>query len=128
MRARLFALLASCTCAQHIDLGTDDAGPPPEGTLALHGTVCAPPADAVGFPLKVIAVVQNSTAMCVADPPGAQTSGTFCNMVPVPPGVTQPWRVRALKLLAAQLESQPSASLAIVSFDTRVNAGSFGPP
>ena len=73
-------MLACCSCTQQVDLGTNDAGPPPQGVLALSGRVCPPVPDPLGFPVKVVAVVQTSGSMCVADPPG-DNGGSFCNQI-----------------------------------------------
>jgi hypothetical protein len=127
VRTLALALFVSCTCTQHVDLGTDDAGPPPEGIVSLTGRVCPPAREPGGFPIKVVAVVQNSAAMCVADGPGSQVSGSFCSSVPQPPNPT-PWRVRALHQLINQLAPMSNASLAVVAFDSSPHPAMFAAP
>src|SRR5580698_8113704 len=68
--------------------------------LTLQGQVCTAPPDPGGFPVKVVFIVDQSGSMCVSDPPGSQPGGLFCQFLPqgvVPPGVTEPGRVRAIK-------------------------------
>ncbi len=72
--------------------------------------------------MKVVLVIDQSGSMCVSDPPGAQEGSGFCQQVAVvvPPGVTEPARVRALKRLVAQFRQQPNVELSIVPFETNV--------
>jgi N utilization substance protein A len=59
--------------------------------------------------------------MCISDPPGAQESTGFCQMyATIPPGVTQPARVRAVNRLIDQFEQQPNVQVALVPFETNV--------
>jgi hypothetical protein len=89
--------------------------------LALTGRVCTKPPDPSGFPVKVVFIVDQSGSMCVSDPPGSQESGGFCEMyATVPPGVTQPARVRALNQLIGQLSAQPNVQMAVVPFESNV--------
>ena len=92
--------------------------------LTLAGRVCTAPPDPTGFPVKVVFVIDQSGSMCVSDPPGAQDSSGFCQQAEVqaivPPGVTEPGRVRALRRLVEQFSAQPNVSLAVVPFETNV--------
>jgi hypothetical protein len=89
--------------------------------LVLTGEVCTSPPDPSGFPVKVVLIVDQSGSMCISDPPGSQESSGFCQMYStVPPGVTQPGRVRALNRLLTQLERQPNVQVALVPFETNV--------
>jgi hypothetical protein len=90
--------------------------------LTLSGRVCTAPSNPTGFPVKVVIVIDQSGSMCVSDPPGAQEGSGFCQQVAVvvPPGVTEPARVRALKRLVAQFSQQPNVELSIVPFETNV--------
>jgi hypothetical protein len=91
--------------------------------LALTGRVCTSKPDATGFPVKVVLVVDQSGSMCVSDPPGSQESGGFCEMyATVPPGVTQPGRVRALNRLLDQFQTQRNVQVALVPFETNVKS------
>jgi hypothetical protein len=58
----------------------------------------------------------------VSDPPGAQEGSGFCQQVAVvvPPGVTEPARVRALRRLVDQFRQQPNVQISIVPFETNV--------
>jgi hypothetical protein len=90
--------------------------------LTLSGRVCTAPSNPAGFPVKVVIVIDQSGSMCVSDPPGAQEGSGFCQQVAVvvPPGVTEPARVRALKRLVAQFSAQPNVELSIAPFETNV--------
>jgi hypothetical protein len=92
--------------------------------LTLRGRVCSPPADPSGFPVKVVFIVDQSGSMCVSDPPGSQEGNGFCDRADIqaiiPPGVTQPARVRALTQLVQQLAGQPNVTVSVVPFETNV--------
>lgn len=89
--------------------------------LTISGEVCTSPPDPTGFPVKVVLIVDQSGSMCISDPPGSQESSGFCEMyATVPPGVTQPGRVRALNRLLDQFEQQPNVEVALVPFETNV--------
>src|SRR5882762_39075 len=71
-----------------------------DNRLILKGNVCTSPPDPTGFPVKVVLVVDQSGSMCISDPPGAQTQGSFCTtaLAPIAAGLPpQPARVRALE-------------------------------
>ncbi len=116
------APLASCSDAllepRPIERQSVDDG------LTLSGRVCTAPPDPSGFPVKVVFVIDQSGSMCVSDPPGAQETGGFCQQAAVtsiiPPGVTEPGRVRALRRLVEQFRTQPNVSVAVVPFETNV--------
>ena len=95
-----------------------------DNRLELNGRVCTSPPDPTGFPVKVVLVVDQSGSMCVSDPPGSQGSGGLCQSAAVtgiiPPGVTEPGRVRALRKLLQQFAPQPNVQVAIVPFHTNV--------
>ncbi|MBS1149913.1 MAG: mtsD [Myxococcaceae bacterium] len=94
-----------------------------DNRLTLTGTVCTDRPRPDGFPVKVVLVVDQSGSMCVSDPPGSQEVGGFCQQIAsrvVPPGVTEPARVRALKRLLAQFSTQSNVSVSLVPFETNV--------
>lgn len=94
-----------------------------DNRLTLTGTVCTERPRPDGFPVKVVLVVDQSGSMCVSDPPGSQEVGGFCQQIAslvVPPGVTEPARVRALKRLLQQFATQPNVSVSLVPFETNV--------
>ncbi|MEW6432825.1 MAG: VWA domain-containing protein [Myxococcota bacterium] len=113
------ALLASCSDVfiepkQKDVTNVDDR-------LTIAGEVCTSPPDPTGFPVKVVLIVDQSGSMCISDPPGSQESSGFCEMyATVPPGVTQPGRVRALNRLLDQFATQPNVEVALVPFETNV--------
>lgn len=90
--------------------------------LTLSGRICTARAVPTGFPVKVVLVIDQSGSMCVSDPPGSQEGSGFCQQVAavVPPGVTEPARVRALRRLVDQFGQQPNVQLSIVPFETNV--------
>ena len=92
--------------------------------LSLKGRVCTAPPDPTGFPVKVVIVIDQSGSMCVSDPPGSQEGSGFCERTDVrsiiPPGVTEPARVRALKRLVEGFSARPNVEVAIVPFETNV--------
>ncbi len=110
--------------------------------LTLRGEICTKPPDPTGFPVKVVLVTDLSGSMCISDPPGSQEGSGFCERADVqaiiPPGVTEPARVRALKRLIAQFRTQPNVQVSLVPFETNVKnpwpppngmeAGRFAPP
>jgi hypothetical protein len=106
------------------DINVDDK-------LAVSGRVCTSPPDPTGFPVKVVLIVDQSGSMCISDPPGSQESVGFCEMYStVPPGVTQPARVRAVNRLLQQFSSAPNVQVALVPFETNVKGvwpGALGP-
>ncbi|MFL5321547.1 MAG: cell-cell cohesion protein MtsD [Myxococcaceae bacterium] len=115
-------LLAGCTDAV--------VQPKPEAVnnvddrLTLAGRVCSDTPDPTGFPVKVVVIIDESGSMCVSDPPGSQEGSGFCEQAAVqaiiPPGVTEPARVRALRRLLQQFSTQPNVSVSIVPFETNV--------
>jgi hypothetical protein len=92
--------------------------------LTLKGRVCTERPDPSGFPVKVVLVIDQSGSMCVSDPPGSQEGSGFCQRTEVtriiPPGVTEPARVRALRRLIDQFEGQGNVQVSIVPFETNV--------
>jgi hypothetical protein len=96
--------------------------------LTLQGRVCTRPPNPSGFPVKVVVVIDESGSMCISDPPGSQLDSGFCQRAEVqaviPPGVTEPARVRALKRLVAQFRQVNAAGgnvqLAVAPFETNV--------
>ncbi len=90
--------------------------------LTLQGRVCTAPSNPTGFPVKVVLVIDQSGSMCVSDPPGSQEGSGFCEQVAVvvPPGVTEPARVRALRRLVDQFDDQPNVQISIAPFETNV--------
>ncbi len=92
-----------------------------DNRLAISGRVCTAPPDPSGFPVKVVMIIDQSGSMCISDPPGSQGSAGFCEMYStVPPGVTQPSRVRAANRLIDQFANQPNVQVALVPFETNV--------
>lgn len=118
----LATLLAACTDAFVEPVASEQSNL--DDRLTLKGRVCTSPPDPNGFPVKVVVIIDESGSMCVSDPPGAQESSGFCQRAEiqaiVPPGVTEPARVRALRRLVQQFSSQRNVQLAIVPFETNV--------
>lgn len=99
-----------------------------DNRLAIAGRVCTSPPDPRGFPVKVVMIVDQSGSMCISDPPGSQGSPGFCEMYgSVPPGITQPARVRAVNRLVDQFTQQPNVQVALIPFETNVK-GVWPPP
>lgn len=127
----LFALMCACSPRVTTIGGLPDAGPPT--TVTLSGRVCAQPIDPAGFPVKVVLLIDQSAATCVIDPPGAQTSGTFCGTVTpnLPHLPTVPARLRATTRLLDALTGS-NAQVALVPFETNLGAvypsSGFVPP
>lgn len=92
--------------------------------LTLKGRVCTDAPNPDGFPVKVVLVVDESGSMCVSDPPGSQEATGFCEQADVvkiiPPGVTEPARVRALRKLLQQFGGQRNVQVSVVPFETNV--------
>ncbi len=92
--------------------------------LTLKGRVCTERPSAAGFPVKVVLVIDQSGSMCVSDPPGSQEGSGFCQRTEItriiPPGVTEPARVRALRRLVQQFRGQGNVQVAIAPFETNV--------
>jgi len=92
--------------------------------LTLKGRVCTAVPDPTGFPVKVVFIIDESGSMCVSDPPGSQEGSSFCSRADiqaiVPPGVTEPARVRALRQLVNQFSTQPNVFVSVVPFETNV--------
>ncbi len=113
------AVLAACSDAniekrKVADINVDNR-------IAIAGRVCTSPPDPTGFPVKVVMIVDQSGSMCISDPPGSQGSPGFCEMYgSVPPGVTQPARVRAVNRLVDQFILQPNVQVALIPFETNV--------
>src|SRR5438067_278801 len=121
--ALLAALLAiACTDTQVQKLAANETNI--DDKLTLKGRVCTSPPDPTGFPVKVVVILDQSGSMCVSDPPGSQNGSGFCEQSAVqaivPPGVTEPARVRALRKLVDQFSAQPNVQMAIVPFETNV--------
>ncbi|MDP1826829.1 MAG: VWA domain-containing protein [Archangium sp.] len=119
--ASLLAALVAVGCSDALiekrqvqDINVDDK-------LAIAGRVCSSVPDPSGFPVKVVMIVDQSGSMCISDPPGSQGSPGFCEMYgTVPPGVTQPARVRAVNRLVDQFTAQPNVQVALIPFETNV--------
>jgi hypothetical protein len=95
--------------------------------LTLRGRVCASPPTTAGFPVKVLFIIDQSGSMCISDPPGSQGAAGFCEAAQaVPPGVTQPARVRALLRLLNTFQGSPNVEVGLVTFET--NAKKAFPP
>jgi hypothetical protein len=96
--------------------------------LTLQGRVCTRPPNPAGFPVKVVVVIDESGSMCISDPPGSQLDSGFCQRKEVvdiiPPGVTEPARVRALKRLVQQFREVNAQGgnvlLSVAPFETNV--------
>lgn len=93
--------------------------------LTIRGTACSKPPDITGFPVKVVLLIDKSGSMCISDPPGAQEQPGLCERLQgipgvIPPGTTEPARVRALRKLLQQFQQSPNVSVAIVPFETNV--------
>jgi hypothetical protein len=87
--------------------------------LTLRGRVCASPPTTAGFPVKVMMIIDQSGSMCVSDPPGAQSSGGFCQAAAANlPTVTTPARVRALNPLLDRFQNAPNVEVGLVTFET----------
>ncbi|WP_224242072.1 cell-cell cohesion protein MtsD [Hyalangium gracile] len=116
----LAASLAACTDSLVEPLSVEQTLQ--DDRLTLKGRVCTAPANPAGFPVKVVLVIDQSGSMCVSDPPGSQEGSGFCQQVAVvvPPGVTEPARVRALRRLVAQFRQQPNVQMSVVPFETNV--------
>jgi len=130
MMRPLFASLLVCALA-----GCSDAFLQPRSAdmnhvddrLSIAGHVCTTDPDPTGFPVKVVLIVDQSGSMCVSDPPGSQESTGFCEMYAVvPPGITQPARVRATLRLLDQFQNNSNVTVALVPFET--NVGLTWPP
>ncbi|MDY7226533.1 cell-cell cohesion protein MtsD [Hyalangium rubrum] len=116
----LSSLLITCTDTLVEPLSQEQSNL--DDRLTLQGRVCTAPANPSGFPVKVVLVIDQSGSMCVSDPPGSQEGTGFCEQVAVvvPPGVTEPARVRALRRLVAQFRQQPNVQISIAPFETNV--------
>lgn len=93
--------------------------------LTLTGRTCTRQPDPSGFPVKVLVLVDKSGSMCVSDPPGSQEMQGFCERVApavLPPGVTQPARVRALARLVDQFRGGSNVQIRIIPFETNLQA------
>jgi hypothetical protein len=96
--------------------------------LTLQGRVCTRPPNPAGFPVKVVVVIDESGSMCISDPPGSQLDSGFCQQAEVqaiiPPGVTEPARVRALKRLVQQFRQVNAqggnVQVSVAPFETNV--------
>lgn len=96
------------------DAGTEvvDAGPG-----------CTPASERGEWKMKFVLVVDQSAAMCIADPPGSQESNGFCEQAAAAAnvtGATVPSRVRSMNGFLTALQSRPEASAAVVPFETNV--------
>ena len=120
--AGLLAALTGCTDTLVESLAKERTNV--DDKLSLTGRVCTSSPDSNGFPVKVVLVVDQSGSMCVSDPPGSQEASGFCERAEVaaivPPGVTEPSRVRALRRLVGQFRAQPNVQVAIVPFETNI--------
>lgn len=101
------SLVASLQAFPHaVECGGTDAG-----------TAC------VKRPIKLMLLLDQSGSMCITDPPGSQQTMGICEMIAstiVPPSVTEPARVKAVKKLIQALQARADVSLSIVPFNTAV--------
>ncbi len=142
IRGLVFCGLLSLGCSDALIEQVSQKPAAANDRLTLRGEICTKPPDPTGFPVKVVLVTDLSGSMCVSDPPGSQEGSGFCERAEiqaiVPPGVTEPARVRALKRLIAQFRAQPNVQVSLVPFETNVKnpwpapngmeAGRFAPP
>lgn len=118
---RFAALVLACGCSDAFIEPRTQQVTNIDDRLAITGQVCTAPPDPTGFPVKVVLIVDQSGSMCVSDPPGSQESSGFCEMyAAVPPGITEPARVRSLVRLLDQFQGQPNVQVAMVPFETNV--------
>lgn len=121
MHAAWMWTLGFCACSDALVQKRVAGDEHVDNRLAISGRVCTAAPDPSGFPVKVVLVVDQSGSMCISDPPGSQGSAGFCEMYStVPPGVTQPARVRAANRLLDQFAGQPNIQVALVPFETNV--------
>jgi hypothetical protein len=120
--AGLLALSPGCTDTLVEPLAQEQTNL--DDRLTLQGRVCTSTPDADGFPVKVVLVIDQSGSMCVSDPPGSQEGTGFCERTEVraivPPGVTEPARVRALRRLVNQFRAQRNVEVSVVPFETNI--------
>lgn len=120
--AGLLALVPACTDTLVEPLAREQTNL--DDRLTLQGRVCTSTPDADGFPVKVVLVIDQSGSMCVSDPPGSQEAQGFCERAEVraivPPGVTEPARVRALRRLVSQFRGQRNVEVSVVPFETNI--------
>lgn len=117
----LAALLALTACTDALVQRPPKDDTNVDNKLQVSGRVCTSEPDPDGFPVKVVLIVDQSGSMCISDPPGSQGQMGFCEMYgTVPPGVTQPARVRAINRLLDQFDGQPNVTVAVVPFETNV--------
>jgi len=93
--------------------GTGSAGGSAGGGTA--GGTCTPKSERDEWPVKVVFVVQNSSSMCVADPPGTGAGG-FCDAVSGPAGGLPPARVRAIQSFLTSNNGRSNLSVALVTW------------
>jgi hypothetical protein len=102
-----------------------------DSLINFTGTVCTSVPNPADFPVKVVFIVDQSGSMCISDPPGSQNGQGFCEQAQVqaiiPPGVTQPARVRALEALLTQFKTQPNVQVSLVPFETNVQQATIWP-
>lgn len=132
MKRIIFTATAGAMLAVAFSFGCTDAYVQPKAEavtnvddhLTISGRVCSDRPNPNGFPVKVVIVIDESGSMCVSDPPGAQESSGFCQRAEIqaiiPPGVTEPARVRALRRLLQQFGTQSNVEVSIVPFETNV--------
>lgn len=80
------------------------------------GTPCTPKSLRDDWPVKVVFVMQNSGAMCVADPPGSSGTSGFCEQITGPSGVAMPARVRAVQAFINANRDRTNVSVALVTW------------
>ncbi len=118
----VLAALGGCTDTLVESLAQEQTNT--DDRLSLKGRLCTSTPSADGFPVKVVIVIDQSGSMCVSDPPGSQEGSGFCERAEiqaiVPPGVTEPGRVRALRRLVQQFRAQPNVQVSIVPFETNI--------
>lgn len=126
-------VVLTVACVQGVD--GDDAGVvggPGDGGATVAdaghegvdaGPDCTPASERSEWKLKFVFVVEQSGAMCIADPPGSQESAGFCEQAASTvnvTGTTIPARTRAITAFLRAVQSRPDVTVAVVPFETNI--------
>src|SRR5262245_47075553 len=87
---------------------------------ARRPQLCTPESDRPNWPVRVLFIVENSGKMCVADPPGRQGSGSFCDAVTPPGAPALPGRLKAVADFITANASRPNVSVGVVAYSDSI--------
>lgn len=130
------AVMFAAACHQGVDAGDAGVGSGADAGATVvtdagaadAGRSCTPASERADWKLKFVFVVEQSGAMCIADPPGSQESSGFCEMALARTRLTNvfPARVGAVASFLTAVAARPEVTVGLIPFEANVKGGNRG--